>query len=69
MNYSTAAVLCILAAVWLRNRFALGGWVVAAGVVLGLGAAFMSLWQNLRAMDRQAKEDDRDTGTNFNDHR
>ncbi len=69
LSIAVPPVLCILAAVWLRNRFALGGWVVAAGVVLGLGAAFMSLWQNLRAMDRQAKEDDRDTGTNFNDHR
>ena len=69
LSIAVPPVLCILGAVWLRNRFALGGWVVAAGVVLGLGAAFMSLWQNLRAMDRQAKEDDRDTGTNFNDHR
>ncbi len=62
-------VLCVLGSVWLRNRLGLGGWVVALGAVLGVGAAFVSLWQNLRAMERQAGEDDRDTGTNFNDHR
>lgn len=59
----------VLGSVWLRNRFGLGGWVVALGTVLGVGASFISLWQNLKAMDRQAREDDRHSGSNFNEHR
>ena len=69
LSIAAPPVVCVLAAVWLRDRFALGGWVVALGAVLGVGAAFASLWQSLKAMERQAGEDDRDTGANFNDHR
>ena len=69
LSIAAPIVLCVLGSVWLRNRFALGGWVVALGTFLGVGAAFVALWQNLREMDRQAREDDRDAGTNFNEHK
>lgn len=69
LSIAAPIVLCVLGSVWLRDRFALGGWVVALGVILGVGASFASLWQNLRALDRQAREDDPDAGANFNDHR
>lgn len=29
-------VLCIMGAVWLQRQFALGGWVVAVGVFVGV---------------------------------
>lgn len=69
LSIAAPPVLCILGSVWLRNRFSLGGWVVVLGVVLGVGASFLSLWQNLCQMDRQAREADRDPGTGFNDHK
>ena len=62
-------VLCVWGAVWLRNRFDLGAWIVIAGVLLGLGGAATSLWSSLKAMDRQAKSDDKDSGVGFNDHK
>lgn len=69
LGIAAPPVLCVLGAVWLRDRFALGGWAVALGVVLGLGGSFASLWQSLREMDRQARGDDPEAGANFNDHR
>ena len=32
-------VLCIMGAVWLQRQFALGGWVMAVGVFVGVLAA------------------------------
>lgn len=29
-------LLCVLGAVWLRNRFDLGNWVIFLGIALGL---------------------------------
>lgn len=68
LGIAAPIVLAVLGSVWLRDRFGLGGWVVALGVLLGVGAGFVSLWRGLREMDRQAREDDRDSGTNFNEH-
>lgn len=36
-------VLCIMGAVWLQRQFALGGWVVAVGVFVGVLAAVSCL--------------------------
>ena len=49
-------VVSILLAVWLRQHFSLGGWVVVAGVFVGLFGAVSGLVTSLRAMDRQAGE-------------
>lgn len=57
-------MLCIAGSVWLRHRFTLGGWVVAAGVVVGVLAAVSCLRGSLQALDRQgrpAKKDDEKT--------
>ena len=29
-------ILCVAASVWVQKTFSLGGWVVAAGVILGI---------------------------------
>ncbi|HJD20502.1 MAG TPA: AtpZ/AtpI family protein [Candidatus Gemmiger faecigallinarum] len=74
-GFSVAAPLagCILLAVWLQGRFALGGWVVALGVVLGLMGALGGLVSSVRRMDRQGAEEQKrsrsaDRGVSFNEH-
>ena len=49
-------VVSILIAVWLQRTFALGGWVVAVGVLVGIFGAVSGLVTSLRAIDRQAGE-------------
>jgi len=43
-------------AYWLRTRFALGGWVVIVGILLGIGAACVSVRDLLRFTERQAQK-------------
>ncbi len=57
-------------AVWLRQRFQLGAWIVVCGVLLGIYCAVDGLRVSLKAMERMAKdkkEDGKDI-VSFNDH-
>lgn len=57
-------------AVWLRNRFDLGVWVLLCGVGLGLICAVDGLRTSLKAMEKMAK-DKKEAGPPpvfFNDH-
>ena len=58
----TPMLLCIFAALWLKNRFALGDWVVLIGVFMGIGSGFMSMMKMIRQMSELSKkEDDNDS--------
>ena len=50
-------VLFLLGAVWLKNRFGLGGWVVLVGLLVGVVGSLGSLRSSLKSMDREGKED------------
>lgn len=59
----------VLAAVWLRQQFGWGEWVVIAGVVLGAVSAFGGLRSSLRTMEQMAKEKKEDAPpVSFNEH-
>ena len=48
----------VLAAVWLRNRFDLGIWVLIVGIVLGLAGAIDGFRVSMKAMSRLTKKED-----------
>lgn len=59
----------VLLAVWLRQQFGWGVWVVIVAVVLGLIVAIDGLRVSLKTMERMAKDDKEDTPpVSFNDH-
>ncbi|MGM9601960.1 MAG: AtpZ/AtpI family protein [Faecousia sp.] len=60
----------VLLAVWLRDRFGWGAWVIWAGIVLGGYCAFQGLRSSLRTMERYLGKDKKDTPQkiSFNDH-
>lgn len=61
----------VLLAVWLRNRFGLGAWVIWAAVVLGLVFAIDGLKTSLKALERLSRKDKPDKkpdAPSFNDH-
>lgn len=60
----------VLLAVWAQDRFALGSWVIWAGIVLGMVCAIDGLRTSLKAMERMAKDkpDDKEPPVSFNDH-
>lgn len=57
-------------AVWLRNRFDLGAWVIICGVLLGLYCAVDGLRISLKAMERMSRDKKKDEPppVSFNDH-
>jgi hypothetical protein len=60
----------ILLAVWLRNRFDLGLWVLWVGIIIGLCGAIDGLRSSLKAMERLSKDKPEDTSppVSYNDH-
>lgn len=73
LGISVAAplALCTLAAVWLRNRFNLGSWVLFIGIGLGIYLAVDGFRASLKAMEqmgRRKKQDSAPPPVSFNDH-
>lgn len=61
----------VLLAIWLRNRFDWGSWVVWCGAVIGIISAVDGLRSSLRLMSRMAKDRKKDEPpppVSFNDH-
>ncbi len=59
----------ILLALWLRNRFALGDWIIWAGIVLGMISAIHGLIRSLKTLSALAKRSDPPQApVSFNDH-
>ena len=54
----TPMLLCIFAALWLKDRFALGDWVVLIGVIMGIGSGFLSMMKMIRQMSELSKKED-----------
>lgn len=45
----TPMFMMIFLCIWLKNRFDLGDWIVIAGLVLGIGGGFSSVWKQLKS--------------------
>ena len=73
LGLSTAAPLAgfVLLAVWLKNRFGLGNWVLFVGIGLGVYSAIDGLIHSLRTLDKLSKrhteKEDRQS-LSYNDH-
>lgn len=71
LGISVAAPLggFIWLAVWLRQQFQLGVWVVLAGAFVGIVCAVDGLRVSLKAMERMSKEKNEEPPpVSFNDH-
>lgn len=59
----------ILLAVWLKNRFDWGSWVLWVAIILGVICAADGLRVSLRAMEKMSKDKKEDNPpVSFNDH-
>ena len=70
LGMSTALPLggFVLLAVWLRDRFALGQWVLWAGIAVGFICAIDGFRTSLKAMSRLTGKKKEDPPVSFNDH-
>lgn len=69
ISVAAPAIGFIWLAVWLRERFGLGVWVIVLGVVLGVICAIDGLRFSLKAMLTMVKDKKEDVPpVAFNDH-
>lgn len=73
LGLSTAAPLAgfVLLAVWLKNRFGLGNWVLFVGIGLGIINAVDGLRKSLRTLHKlsgKEKQEQEGKTLSFNDH-
>ena len=56
----TPVLMMIFVTTWLKNRFAMGNWVVIAGMLLGVGSGFSMVWvylkKSIKDAERQQQE-------------
>lgn len=62
LGLSTAVPLAgfVLLAVWLKNRFGLGNWVLFVGIGLGVVSAIDGFYKSLKALENLTKEKKKD---------
>ena len=59
----------VLLAVWLRQKFDWGVWVIFAGVALGIICAVDGLRTSLKAMEKMSEnKEEEEPPLSFNDH-
>lgn len=59
----------VLLAVWLRDRFQWGSWVICAGLALGLICAVTGFRDSLKTMERLSRDPKKkDPPVSFNEH-
>lgn len=60
----------IFLAVWLRNQFNFGQWIIWAGIILGLASAIDGLRSSLKTMAKmsEGKEEKDPPPVSYNDH-
>lgn len=69
LSVALPPVGCIALAVWLRNSYSWGNWVIWAGIVLGILLAADGLRTSLKAMERMSRrEKEKEQPVSFNEH-
>lgn len=59
----------VLLAVWLKNRFGLGNWVLFVGIGLGIYCAIDGFVRNLKILERLGKDkSQKKPPVSFNEH-
>ncbi|MBQ7541466.1 MAG: AtpZ/AtpI family protein [Clostridia bacterium] len=65
LSVAIPPVLCIFGGLWLQKRFALGDWVIAVGLLVGLisgACSFASFIRTVRFNAQQKEDTEHETG-------
>ena len=71
LGLSTAVPLAgfILLAVWLKNRFSLGNWVLFVGIGVGFHCAIDGFYKNLKILSQMTREKkEKEPPVTFSEH-
>lgn len=53
LNMVTPIVLCVMFALWLKNKFNMGGWTVIVAIILGVAAAMLNMIKFIKTVNRE----------------
>ena len=53
LNMVTPIVLCTMLALWLKNKFNMGGWIVIVAIILGVAAAVLNMFTFIKTVNRE----------------
>ncbi len=59
LSIAVPPLLCLFAANWLRNRFALGLWIMVIALLLGIGGAAVNVWKFWKMIERRNERKNR----------
>ena len=70
LNVALPPVCFVLLAIWLRDYFGWGGWVLWVGIALGVYSAIEGLISSVKLLQRlgKKKKDPDSPAVSFNDH-
>ena len=69
ISLAAPLLLCIGGCWWLQQRFSLGNWILAAGIILGLGGSASTAIGFYRHFRQKAEKDGKGYPDAFNSHR
>ena len=68
LSVAIPPAMLIFSAVWLRNRFGWGQWILWVAILLGIYCAVTGFVFSLRTLSRMAKTKEKEDVISFNDH-
>lgn len=68
LNIIIPIILCVLVCWFLTDKAGLGEWVFIPGLILGIGASFMSGYKFYLSETKKSKKDEDKKKASFNKH-
>ena len=68
LTVAVPPAMFILLAVWLRNSFGWGAWIIWVAIALGIYCAVTGLVSTLKVLSRMTDEKKEPDGVSFNEH-
>ncbi|MBQ3110280.1 MAG: AtpZ/AtpI family protein [Clostridia bacterium] len=53
LDMVTPIVLCTIAAVWAKNKFNIGNWIVIVAIILGIAASALNMLKFIKTVNKE----------------
>ncbi|MBQ8603290.1 MAG: AtpZ/AtpI family protein [Oscillospiraceae bacterium] len=65
ISFLTPIFLMIFVCTWRKSKFALGDWIIIAGILLGMGSGISSVWVYLKKSIKDAEKQQQEYENQF----
>ncbi len=60
LDMVTPIVLCTILAVWLKNRFNVGSWLVIVAIIVGVACSALNMFKFIKVVNKEMGGKERD---------